>query len=330
MLQIDFNYAATAYRAEQAQDLPVKSWLTGCYQKSKTLTKAMPARFISYRHIKEIREFKDEEITEQEYLEQPLRTDGGVLRMATMTGQTGFLSHIFMLTFIAGWGGKYVLLPFFSIISFLFAYLDLNNNQLSGQNLEFGYFDLYLESFWLMHSTLTIPLIIIGLVGDLLNRLWLKTQTIEILSTYELNRQTGMVTLFFDDGTPEASFPFREFVAEMSPVLGHQGVVIKHNVVVRHHQHSYYSFNAEQLGEESTLPNAYALWNFIQCYMDTSQPLPDTPLLEPWRHSDPVTREHDLKTGRDPYYWRKMGRLEIWRKHNEQANLNAAIAKEQA
>jgi hypothetical protein len=49
-----------------------------------------------------------------------------------------------------------------------------------------------------------------------------------------------------------------------------------------------------------------ALWDFLQQYMDVSKPLPDILALEPFRHLDPVTAEHDQRTGRPARYWRDM------------------------
>ncbi len=50
----------------------------------------------------------------------------------------------------------------------------------------------------------------------------------------------------------------------------------------------------------------YALWDFLQNYMDVSRPLPEFPVLEPHRHKDPVTAEHDRSTDRPERYWRDM------------------------
>src|SRR5690606_18895472 len=47
----------------------------------------------------------------------------------------------------------------------------------------------------------------------------------------------------------------------------------------------------------------FALWDYLQNYMDVSRPLPDIPYLEQYRHLDPTTAEHDQRTGRDPRYW---------------------------
>ncbi|RMR23585.1 hypothetical protein ALP91_04545, partial [Pseudomonas savastanoi pv. glycinea] len=40
-----------------------------------------------------------------------------------------------------------------------------------------------------------------------------------------------------------------------------------------------------------------------QNYMDTSGPIPDIPLFEPYRHLDPVTASYDQQRGRNPRYW---------------------------
>jgi len=68
-----------------------------------------------------------------------------------------------------------------------------------------------------------------------------------------------------------------------------------------------------------------ALWDMIQRYMDITQPLPDVPRLEPFRARDPVTAEHDRKTGRNPGFWRDLD-LEAW-KADEGMKLSNAQAR---
>ena len=48
-------------------------------------------------------------------------------------------------------------------------------------------------------------------------------------------------------------------------------------------------------------------WELTQHYMDVNYPIPDLPEYEPFRGADPVTREHDRRRGRPPYWWRNMG-----------------------
>lgn len=50
--------------------------------------------------------------------------------------------------------------------------------------------------------------------------------------------------------------------------------------------------------------------------MDTSQPIPDIPLLEPWRPYDPVTATYDQRTNRNPNYWLEMDD-ETWQQHSQ-------------
>lgn len=45
---------------------------------------------------------------------------------------------------------------------------------------------------------------------------------------------------------------------------------------------------------------------FLQRYMDVSQPLPDVPALEIHCHKDPTTAAVDKRKRRNPRYWRDM------------------------
>ncbi|SEO78637.1 hypothetical protein SAMN04488052_1031, partial [Aquisalimonas asiatica] len=47
-------------------------------------------------------------------------------------------------------------------------------------------------------------------------------------------------------------------------------------------------------------------WEELYRFMDTSQPLPDTPEYECTRHLDPVTADHDRRHGRPERYWREL------------------------
>ncbi|SBR48057.1 hypothetical protein [Halomonas sp. HL-93] len=120
-------------------------------------------------------------------------------------------------------------------------------------------------------------------------------------------RRTGMVKSF------QGNFPFYEFDAfiEMSADMkGNQF----HSLKVRHRypQHSQdprnnlpldYSFPAD-----GSIAQLYAMWDMLGRYMDVSQPLPDIPRLEPFRHLDPTTKAFDEagKRGRPATYWRDL------------------------
>lgn len=131
---------------------------------------------------------------------------------------------------------------------------------------------------------------------------------------WELNRRTGLVTvfeypkkwLFFRTREPrKTEIPFYEFDAFVTSMVDRQGLPIHFFHFFHRYSDQAANIAAVHNGESSGNP-LFAFWDFTQNYMDTSRPLPDIPALEPYRHQDPVTAEHDRRTGRDPNYWRNM------------------------
>lgn len=61
------------------------------------------------------------------------------------------------------------------------------------------------------------------------------------------------------------------------------------------------------------MKDCLAFWDTLQRYMDISQPLPELPILEQFRHLDPTTAEYDRKAGRNPRRWRDMT-YQAWEK----------------
>ncbi len=125
----------------------------------------------------------------------------------------------------------------------------------------------------------------------------------------EFNRVTGQVRIalgrkrFFEA-------PFIEFDAYVDRVIQESGVFYRLMLV---HRYTQKTFNKTAFSSiESNKNEVLATWDMLQRYMDVAQPLPDTPRLEPFRHLDPVTAEHDRKTGRNPRYWRDLD-LESWK-----------------
>ncbi|MCE0495150.1 MARVEL domain-containing protein [Vibrio salinus] len=137
---------------------------------------------------------------------------------------------------------------------------------------------------------------------------------------FELNRETGMVTLFDKDGSVKFSHPFLEFdcIFQTIPVAGG---ALNHRLMLKHRYTDY----AEGvplhviLSVKGVSSDYYRLWNMIQLYMDISQPLPDTYYLEEFRSLDPTTKAYDEETGRNPTYWRDM---------NDQEYVDAMLAIE--
>lgn len=125
----------------------------------------------------------------------------------------------------------------------------------------------------------------------------------------EFNRVTGQVRFslgrhrFFEA-------PFIEFDAYVERVVQQGGIFYRLMFV---HRYTQKTFNQTWLsGVEASKSEVLAFWDMLQRYMDVTQPLPDVPRLEPFRHLDPVTREHDEKTGRNPRYWRDLD-VEAWK-----------------
>jgi hypothetical protein len=130
---------------------------------------------------------------------------------------------------------------------------------------------------------------------------------------WELNRQTGMVTVFarkpgqFKEQGYDGDFirPFHEFDAYVHMLPTRQGMPLYSLHLVHRYQPVAIDF-MPLIGRQSSDKNSLALWDMWQNYMDISKPLPDIPVLEEFRHLDPTTAEHDRRTGRNPRHWRDM------------------------
>ncbi|KPW27267.1 Uncharacterized protein ALO59_04368 [Pseudomonas amygdali pv. mellea] len=123
---------------------------------------------------------------------------------------------------------------------------------------------------------------------------------------WELNRRTGLVTIFDykrhrkEGVIDEFVAPFYEFDAYMITTHNHgptYGLLLQHRYEDRK-INFHMLMNADDFQQRPC-----ALWDFLQNYMDTSGPIPDIPLFEPYRHLDPVTASYDQQRGRDPRYW---------------------------
>ena len=125
----------------------------------------------------------------------------------------------------------------------------------------------------------------------------------------EFNRATGLVRLALGQGRFFEA-PFVEFDAYVDRVIQQSGVFYRLIFVHRYTQKSFHKTAFSTI--ESSKSEVLALWDVLQTYMDVTQPLPDVPGLEPFRHLDPVTAEHDLRSGRNPRFWRDLD-LEAWK-----------------
>lgn len=135
-------------------------------------------------------------------------------------------------------------------------------------------------------------------------------------SPWELNRQTGMVSLYqYDETNPDEepqikTAPFHEMKAEISNSFDRYGA---RHLLLLNHRYSDLSIPVGLLiGTQSDIQYCDDLWDFIQNYMDVTKPLPDIPLFEEYRHLDPTTKVYDEKTNRPARYWREMNKAD-WR-----------------
>src|SRR3990167_1094632 len=121
----------------------------------------------------------------------------------------------------------------------------------------------------------------------------------------EFNRQTGMVTIALRFRKPFVA-PFYEFDATMEFRPGPHGS--GGMALWLHHRYAdceiFLGGKLHPLG--FTPEEALAFWDCLQRYMDISQPLPELPALEQFRHLDPTTAEYDRQNKRDPRRWRDM------------------------
>ncbi|WP_298775412.1 hypothetical protein [uncultured Shewanella sp.] len=133
---------------------------------------------------------------------------------------------------------------------------------------------------------------------------------------FEFNRRTGMLTRWkyiplTGIKRRTISKPFSEFVPYLQSITTGAGTNAGWNMIMMHKDSRRLSFGSFGMVNVISRGDAMAFWDFIQCYMDISQPLPDSPLLEAYRQQDPVTREHDKQSGRPERYWRDMTHDEI-------------------
>ncbi|PSV28623.1 hypothetical protein C9J44_21425, partial [Photobacterium sp. GB-27] len=124
---------------------------------------------------------------------------------------------------------------------------------------------------------------------------------------FRLSRETGMVTLFGQGDKVRFSHPFIEFDCYLTTSPTPQGA-INYNLFLVHRYNGYrcgvpisrFIYGSRDLDEYQRL------WNMIQAYMDVSQPLPDIPMNEPFRHKDSTTVAYDKAHNRKPDFWFSM------------------------
>jgi len=134
----------------------------------------------------------------------------------------------------------------------------------------------------------------------------------------EFNRVTGQAKFALGKGRYFEA-PFIEFDPYISYHVQPKGPV-SYKLQLRHRYSGWQTAVAEVHSTQKE--ELYAHWDELQRYMDVSQPLPDIPALEPYRHLDPTTAEYDAagKRQRPADYWATLD-LEWWEQEGYPAHM---------
>ncbi|WP_443192109.1 hypothetical protein [Pseudomonas indica] len=308
-------YASTAYNPATIPDQPPsaeRSWIKR-FAKVRlpwgNTQEVAPEEFLriaapsNLRAVEKAKEERERQLAEGNYVPRPFehvdfhdRHDHERYRYALWSKRSHF--WIYMLGI-----GRFLFFLFLFLLSIIFL-AEFADTEQSITEITNSYLPLF-------YSFLGIPLTcwVLGtLVINKFPHLWIKPSKGPL---WEFNRRTGLVTIFDYDNNGEykkngtigeITAPFYEFDAYIATSPDRQGLPM--NVLYLAHRYRDIVINFGYLVAPDRSPQLpCALWDFFQNYMDTSRPLPDLPRYEQYRHLDPVTAEHDRRTGRDPRYW---------------------------
>ncbi|PAU75402.1 hypothetical protein [Halomonas salipaludis] len=143
---------------------------------------------------------------------------------------------------------------------------------------------------------------------------------------WRLNRQTGLFTIYDPKKAWEQRLeaPFWEYDAFLQSSPDTQGSATYSLIL-------YHPFKRIRQKLDAQFPptkmpgELVAAWQFLQRYMDVSQPLPDVPGLEIHRHKDPTTAAADQRKGRNPRYWRDMDEASVKKIQEEKYRKNIRL-----
>ncbi|SNY95731.1 hypothetical protein [Halomonas sp. hl-4] len=143
---------------------------------------------------------------------------------------------------------------------------------------------------------------------------------------WQLNRQNGFFTIYNPKKAWEErlSAPFYEFDAYLESSPDTQGSPT-YSLMLYHPETGLRQKLDAQFPPTNMPGELVAAWQFIQRYMDVSQPLPDVPALEIHRYKDPATAAADQRKGRNPRYWRDMSEEDVEKIQEEKYRKNIRL-----
>ena len=190
---------------------------------------------------------------------------------------------------------KYLTQMTFGILACTTASVIDYGNPVYGENLLIG-------------SAAMVVSVVMGLVGW--DYLFVKYLQVFQHDGSEFNRKTGILTVAHRF-RPAFAAPFYEFDASMELRPSPHGN--SSTAIWLHHRYSDFEIflggKVQSLG--MSREECLAFWDTLQRYMDVSQPLPELPLLEQFRHLDPTTAAHDKLSNRPPRRWRDT-KYKVW------------------
>lgn len=309
------DYAPTAYRSRRKTQELVgpcehgtlfrKGWTMGAPLSKGRLSGLYPPKFLEIWGPKDMVE-SDETIkgfeAEAEQGGEPFEPMGWIngesIRYATLPKSSWALLWM-------QYGGRFAFLMLFPLylLVILFGWLQVHENPRLMSLFLGGAIDTILFLF--------VPLLLCWGTGWLLEKKFPHfIYRAPKGPQWELNRRTGLVTLFHNPakeqaGQVRAQAPFHEWDGYLLSLPDRQGNLWHRLVLV--HKTQEWALPLNQLVAATTnREDVLAYWDLIRQYMDVSKPLPDIPLFESYRALDPTTHAYDDKIGRAPRYWRDM------------------------
>ncbi|WP_019590378.1 MULTISPECIES: hypothetical protein [unclassified Thioalkalivibrio] len=333
------TYADTAYTAEQAHwPRPEPDQRSRRFRMTAASGQQLPRRCptvdlfpmneLQKLPPRKLREFEAEIAEEpegntprpKERPNHPIRWDEECLRHTSLSRLNFIVGFIRLL----GWAGVVGVTPIMALASVLAIFLLYDPQEVENfwsHATTFFYWEI---TFW---AAVVSPVLWGG--ANLIYRLFPSVGGLQRGPQWELNRRTGNVIVYDNPRRRKTAWkilherPFREFDCHLQSTPSHQGLP-QYTLSLVHYSQDIHVPIAGMFGATGHVDQR-AAWDMIQRFMDTSQPLPDTPMWEKFRPLDPTTLEHDRQTGRPPRYWRDMDDetfSQVLHEHQDRLNMH--------